>query len=57
VLLTIVLVLGGAGGLAFVAGWGTAIMWVLSVVAGMGGCGWWMINLQKYKKYDVPSPC
>lgn len=32
-------------------GLGWAILWVLSVIAGMVGCAWWMIDLQKYKKY------
>jgi len=56
VALTEVLVLGAAGGLWFVAGWGWALAWVLSVIAGMGGCGWWMIDLQKYKKYVCSLP-
>jgi hypothetical protein len=49
-----VLVLGAAGGLGAVVGWGWAVVWVLGVVGGMGGCGWWLIGLQKYKKYVVP---
>ncbi|CUS08391.1 unnamed protein product, partial [Tuber aestivum] len=51
VCLTVVLVLGAAGGLGAVVGWGWAVVWVLGVVGGMGGCGWWLIGLQKYKKY------
>ena len=54
VALTVVLVLGAAGGLWFVTGWGCALAWVLGVIAVMGGCGWWMIDLQKYKKYACP---
>jgi phosphatidylinositol glycan class C protein len=50
VLLTVVLVLGAAAGLWCVVGWGWAVAWVLGVLVGMGGCGWWMIDLQKYKK-------
>ena len=50
VALTIALVLGAAGGLTLVVGWGWGLAWVLGVIAGMGGCGWWMIDLQKYKK-------
>jgi len=49
-----VLVLGAAGGLGAVVGWGWAVVWVLGVVGGMGGCGWWLIGLQKYKKYVFP---
>ena len=54
VCLTVVLVLGAAGGLGAVVGWGWAVVWVLGVVGGMGGCGWWLIGLQKYKKYVLP---
>ncbi|CAZ79484.1 unnamed protein product [Tuber melanosporum] len=50
VCLTVMLVLGAAGGLGAVVGWGWAVVWVLGVVGGMGGCGWWLIGLQKYKK-------
>lgn len=50
VLLTAVLVLGAAAGLMIVVGRGWAVTWVLGVIAAMGGCGWWMIDLQKYKK-------
>lgn len=53
VCLTMLLVLGAAGGLSIMLGWGWAIVWVLSVVVGMGGCGWWMIDLQKYKKWAI----
>lgn len=49
-LLTVALVLGAAGGLGAVVGWGWAVVWVVGVVGGMGGCGWWLIGLQKYKK-------
>ncbi|KAA8907327.1 phosphatidylinositol:UDP-GlcNAc transferase PIG-C [Sphaerosporella brunnea] len=55
VLLTVVLVLGAAGGLMFVVGWGWAVAWVLGVLVGMGGCGWWMIDLQKYKN-EIHGP-
>ncbi|KAI5844721.1 phosphatidylinositol:UDP-GlcNAc transferase PIG-C [Tricharina praecox] len=55
VALTVVLVLGAAAGLWFVAGWGWALAWVLGVIAGMGGCGWWMIDLQKYKN-EIHGP-
>lgn len=50
-LLTVALVLGAAGGLGAVVGWGWAVVWVVGVVGGMGGCGWWLIGLQKYKKW------
>lgn len=50
VLLTVGLVLGAAGGLGYAVGWGWAVMYIFTVVVGMGACGWWMIDLQKYKK-------
>lgn len=53
VCLTVGLVVGAAAGLAVVVGWGWAVVWVFGVLAGMGGCGWWMIDLQKYKKYVI----
>ncbi|RPB05281.1 GPI2-domain-containing protein [Choiromyces venosus 120613-1] len=55
VCLTVVLVLGAAGGLGGVVGWGWAVVWVLGVVGGMGGCGWWLIGLQKYKN-EIHGP-
>lgn len=54
-LLTVVLVLGAAGGLGAVVGWGWSVVWVCGVIGGMGGCGWWLIGLQKYKKYGFYS--
>ncbi|TGZ83430.1 phosphatidylinositol N-acetylglucosaminyltransferase [Ascodesmis nigricans] len=53
--LTIALVLGAGVGLGTMVGWGWAIMWVLSVVTGMVGCAWWMIDLQKYKN-EIHGP-
>lgn len=50
VILTVSLVFGAAGGLGYAVGWGWAVMYIFTVIAGMGGCGWWMIDLQKYKK-------
>ncbi|KAG0634923.1 phosphatidylinositol N-acetylglucosaminyltransferase subunit C [Tuber brumale] len=55
VCLTVMLVLGAAGGLGAVVGWGWAVVWVLGVVGGMGGCGWWLIGLQKYKN-EIHGP-
>ncbi|KAI5810471.1 phosphatidylinositol N-acetylglucosaminyltransferase subunit C [Pyronema omphalodes] len=55
VLLTVVLVLGAAGGLWVVVGNGWAVAWLFGVVVGMGGCGWWMIDLQKYKN-EIHGP-
>lgn len=49
--LTVALVVTAAGGLGYALGWGWAGAYVFAVVAGMGGAGWWMIDLQKYKKY------
>ncbi|KAH8147700.1 uncharacterized protein LAJ45_08165 [Morchella importuna] len=55
VLLTVVLVLGAAGGLGAVVGWGWSVVWVCGVIGGMGGCGWWLIGLQKYKN-EIHGP-
>ncbi|KAL7274101.1 glycosylphosphatidylinositol anchor biosynthesis [Rhizina undulata] len=54
-LLTVVLVLGAAAGLGAVVGWGWAVVYVMGVVGGMGGCGWWLISLQKYKN-EIHGP-
>lgn len=56
VILTISLVLGAAVGLGVMVGWGWAVMWCFSVLTGMVGCAWWMIDLQKYKKYVAGVP-
>ncbi|KAF8544303.1 phosphatidylinositol N-acetylglucosaminyltransferase subunit C [Trichophaea hybrida] len=55
ILLTVVLVVGAAAGLMIVVGRGWAVAWMIGVIAAMGGCGWWMIDLQKYKN-EIHGP-
>lgn len=63
--LTLALMLGAGASLGIVlstrpfrqGGWqqalAGAIVWTLGSVIGMGGCSWWLINLQRYKNVVI----